>query len=473
MLAHEYSELLEGALSEGEWLELRYHDRKSRSILVEDGRLEAARSTHHAGVGVRALVDGAWGFASTSVLTAASLTRTVAAARAAAKAAAARKLERQPAPPGVRFENQRFFSPTRGPLGDRSLDDKIDLVVRIEGLIKSGGAHITSSSARYTELLDEKLIVTSDGARVHILDSKPELRVGAVAAMEGELQSCVEAAGHTGGFGDLFARRSAEEMVEKAVRTATDLLRAGYVDGGRKRVILAPDVVGLLVHEAIGHTVEADFVLAGSAAANKIGRRVASELVTLCDSGKSEHLPGAGGVVLVDDEGVPARKVVIIENGVLRSYLHNRESAQRFGVEPTGNARAFEFDNEPLIRMRNTYVEPGTTPLAQMIGDTDDGYLLMGAKNGQADANAEFMFVVGEVYPIRNGRLGPLHRGTTITGDAFEVLGSVDAVGDQFSWELGSGFCGKGQPAKVDAGGPHVRCTVTLAGKDASHGDPA
>jgi TldD protein len=253
-------------------------------------------------------------------------------------------------------------------------------------------------------------------------------------------------------------------MVEKAVRTATDLLRAGYVDGGKKRVILAPDVVGLLVHEAIGHTVEADFVLAGSAAAGKIGKRVASDLVTLCDSGHSEHIAGAGGVVLVDDEGVPSQKVTIIENGILRSYLHNRETAERFGVAPTGNARAFEFDNEPLVRMRNTYVEPGTTPLEKMIADTEDGYLLAGAKNGQADANAEFMFVVGEVYPVKNGKLGPLHRGTTITGDAFEVLSSVDAVGDQFAWELGSGFCGKGQPAKVDAGGPHVRCTVTLAG---------
>lgn len=468
MLAHRYSDLLEGALTQGEWLELRYHDRRSRSILVEDGRLEAARSTHHAGIGVRALVDGAWGFASTSILTRTSLARTIAAARSAAQAAAARKHERQQAPPGVRFENRSFTSPVRAPLTDKSLEGKIDLVVRTESLIKKYGAHITSSSARYTELLDEKLIVTSDGARVHILDSKPELRVGAVASQAGELQSCVEAAGHTGGFGDLFARRSAEEMVDKAVRTATDLLRAGYIDGGNKRVILAPDVVGLLVHEAIGHTVEADFVLAGSAAANKLGHKVASDLVTLCDSGESEHLPGAGGVVLVDDEGVPARKVVIIDHGVLTSYLHNRESAARFGVAPTGNARAFEFDNEPLIRMRNTYLEPGHTPVAQMIEDTNDGYLLMGAKNGQADANAEFMFVVGEIYPIKNGKLGPLHRGTTITGDAFAVLGSVDAVGDQFSWELGSGFCGKGQPAKVDAGGPHVRCMVTLAGKDAT-----
>lgn len=459
-------ELLEGALAHGDWLELRFHDRKSRSVLVEDGRLEGARSMRHAGVGVRTLVNGAWGFASTSVLTPEALAGAVAAARAAALAASKRRATKQPRLPSMSWRNQTYRSPTRAPLDDKSLQEKIELALTTEAKVKRGGKSITSSSVRYSELIDEKLIVTSDGARVRIADTKPELRVTAVAAMEGELQTCTVAEGKTGGFGDLFARKSADEMVEKAVKVATDLLRAGYVEGGKKRVILAPDVVGLLVHEAIGHTVEADFVLSGSAAAGKIGERVASELVTLCDSGASEYEAGAGGVVLVDDEGVPAQRVEIIKDGVLRSYLHNRESAARFGVEPTGNARAFEFDNEPLIRMRNTYIEPGSTPLSRMVADTADGLLLVGAKNGQADANAEFMFVVGEVYPIKHGILGPLHRGTTITGNAFDVLKSVDMVGDQFAWELGSGYCGKGQPAKVDAGGPHVRCTVTLAGKE-------
>jgi TldD protein len=459
-------DLLESALAQRQnaWLELRLHDRRSRSILVEDGVLEGARATRHCGVGVRAFVDGAWGFASTSVLTPPAILRAVDAAVLAAKAASKGRATKAPAPSSVTFQNGTFKSPARQPLSTMSLDDKIALVTKTDASARHAGARITSSSCKYTELVDEKFIVTSDGARVHILDEKPELRVQAVAALEGELQSAVEAAGHTGGFGDLFARRSAEEMALKAAQTATDLLRAGYVDGGKKRVILAPDVVGLLVHEAIGHTVEADFVLAGSAAAGKLGKQVASDLVTLCDSGHSEYIEGAGGVVLVDDEGVPSQKVTIIENGILKSYLHNRETAQQFGVAPTGNARAFEFDNEPLVRMRNTYITPGATPLPDMIGTTDDGWLLVGAKNGQADANAEFMFVVGEAYPIKDGKLGPLHRGTTITGDAFEVLSSVDAVGDVFSWELGSGFCGKGQPAKVDAGGPHLRCLATLAG---------
>ncbi len=460
-------DLLESALSasHGPWLELRLHDRRTRSITVEDGRTESARAVRHCGVGVRAFVDGAWGFASTSVLSLPAIERAIAAATAAAKAAAKRKKGKKTAQPAaVPWQNGSYVSPGLEPLHSRSLGDKIELVMQTANAARDAHSRITSASATYSELVDEKFIVTSDGARIHILDDKPELRVSAVAGLDGELQTCTEAAGKTGGFGDLFMRRTAVQMAEKAAQTATDLLKAPYVDGGRRQVILAPDVVGLLVHEAIGHTVEADFVLAGSAAAGKIGKKVASTLVTLCDSGHSEYESGAGGLVLVDDEGVPARKVTIIERGVLRSYLHNRETAQHFGVEPTGNARAFEYDNEPLIRMRNTYIEPGITPLPAMIEGVQDGWLLAGAKNGQADANAEFMFVVGEAFPIKNGKLGPLHRGTTITGDAFDVLRSVDAVGDAFSWDLGSGYCGKGQPAKVDAGGPHIRCTATLAG---------
>lgn len=467
-------DLLESALSraQGPWLELRLHDRRTRSISVENGKTEAARTVRHCGVGVRAFVDGAWGFASTSVLSLEAIDKAIAqataAARAASKARARAGQKPADAPADVGWRSGYFPSPAVEPLSARTLEEKIALALATEAEVRKAASVITSAQCGYSELIDEKFIVTSDGARVHLRDDKPELRVNAVASRDGELQSCTEASGKTGGFTELFIHKSATEMAQKAAQTAMDLLSAPFVDGGKKQVILSPDVVGLLVHEAIGHTVEADFVLAGSAAAGKLGQQVASTLVTLCDSGDSEYEGGAGGIVLVDDEGVPCRKVTIIEQGILKSYLHNRETAKHFGVEPTGNARAFEFDNEPLIRMRNTYIEPGTSSLSSMIDGVEDGWLLKGAKNGQADANAEFMFVVGEAWPIKGGKLGRLHRGTTITGDAFDVLRSVDAVGDAFSWDLGSGYCGKGQPAKVDAGGPHLRCTATLASGAAS-----
>ena len=271
--------------------------------------------------------------------------------------------------------------------------------------------------------------------------------------------------GVTGGGDCVFRDHSAQEMAERASQFAVDLAAAQYAPPGKFKVILAPSIVGLLVHEAIGHTVEADFVQAGSVAAGKVGQRVGSEIVTLCDSGVSEFYRGAGGTIPVDDEGVIAGRTVIIDKGILKSYLHNRESAAHYGVTPTGNARAWEYADEPLIRMRNTYIEPGDKSLEELISEMEDGFLLDGPLNGQADATGEFMFAVARAHRIRKGKLAEMMRGATISGVAFDVLRSVDGVSKEFKWDMGSGYCGKGQAMKVDAGGPYVRCDVLIGGR--------
>jgi TldD protein len=224
-------------------------------------------------------------------------------------------------------------------------------------------------------------------------------------------------------------------------------------------------MVGLLCHEAIGHTVEADFVLAGSVAADQLHKQVASELVTLADSGTSEFVEGAGGTLPVDDEGVITRRVDIIKDGKLVNYLHNRETAAHFDTEPGGNARAWEFSDEPLVRMRNTFIQPGQDEVEKMISEIKDGFYIDGPEGGQADATGEFMFGACKVRKIRDGKLAESMQRLTVAGQAFEVLKTVDAVSKDFRWELGSGHCGKGQPAKVDAGGPFVRCEVMVGGK--------
>jgi len=293
------------------------------------------------------------------------------------------------------------------------------------------------------------------------------LFVPLVAERDGTLSSGYESIGVTGGWDCLF-RDPAQSLIDKAARTAVDLLDATIPQGGKCTVILAPSIVGLMVHEAVGHTVEADFVMSGSVAKGKIGQRVASDLVTLCDSGKSELVSGAGGSIPVDDEGIFAKEAIIIKDGLLNSYLHNRESAAHFGVEPTGNARAWEYADQPLIRMRNTYIRPGQQSIDDIIASTEDGFLLDGPRNGQADATGEFMFGVQRAYRIKNGKIGELHRGVTLSGKAFDVLQTVDAVSNEFVWDLGSGHCGKGQPAKVDAGGPYIRCEAMLGGQQSA-----
>lgn len=449
----------------GGFVELRYHKKRTRALAVERGRVDTAQVTEHSGVGVRVLEDGTWGFASTDRIEAASIARAIDQARAAARSSARARTEKSPALPRVELARGRFESPGIGELSDKPLEATLDLVLRMEALARGASSSIQSAGCSYTEVYEEKGIVTSDGAKAWTLLVRPEFRIMAVAQKDGEIQRGAESVGATGGWDCLFRIASPEQLADKAAQRAVDLLRAGYPEGGRVKVLLSPSLVGLLTHEAVGHTVEADFVQSGSVAAGKLGTRVASEHVTLCDSGRSEFHPGAGGSLTVDDEGVLTQNTVIIQDGVLVSYLHDRESAARFKVAPTGNARAWEYDNEPLIRMRNTYIAPGDATLEDMITSMEDGYLLDGAANGQADANGEFMFGTRAAYRVIDGKKGPLLRGVNISGQAFEVLRSVDRVGRDFCWDLGAGHCGKGQPAKVDAGGPWMACEVVLGGR--------
>jgi len=188
-------------------------------------------------------------------------------------------------------------------------------------------------------------------------------------------------------------------------------LKAESPNGGKARVILAPAMVGLLSHEAIGHTVEADFVLAGSVAAQKMNQMVASELVTLADSGTSEFVEGAGGTLPVDDEGVRTSRVDVIKNGKLVNYLHNRETAAHFGVEPAGNARAWEFSDEPLIRMRNTFIQPGNDSVDAMIAGIKEGIILTALKAAKPTRQANLCLARAKCVAFVTENLPSLYKG--------------------------------------------------------------
>ena len=460
--------LLDDALrgAQADHVLLRWHHKTTRSVAVEKGRVDNAASNTYSGIGVRVLAHGSYGFASTDRPDRDAIRRAIDAATLAAKASARQRREKVSAPPLTQLAQGVFEADGARELRERPMEALLRLCLDAEAKTRAQSGIIQSATCGYSEIHEEKAIVSSDGARVITRVARPELRVFAIAAKNGEIQRGVETSGVTGGWQCLFTRGTAESMGERAAQKAIELLDAERPNGGRSVVILSPALVGMLVHEAVGHTVEADFVLAGSVARGRIGTRVASDLVTLEDSGRSEFLPGAGGQVDVDDEGVPTQRTTIIENGILKSYLHDRETAAHFGVAPTGNARAWEYDNEPLIRMRNTYIRPGQGTLEELIASTPDGWLLDGASNGQADANGEFMFGTHEARRIQNGKLGARMKGVNISGTAFEVLQSVDAVTSDFRWDLGSGHCGKGQPAKVDAGGPWLRCKVVLGGKE-------
>ena len=234
--------------------------------------------------------------------------------------------------------------------------------------------------------------------------------------------------------------------------------------GGEQIVVLSPDLSGMLAHEAMGHPCEADAVLSGAVTADLRDRPVASELITMVDL--AHHWDGQELMcpVYVDDEGTPATDVTMIERGVLRQFMHSRETAARLGLAPSGNARAYGPDDEPLVRMRNTAILPGTQTLEALIAGVEDGYLLLDTSNGQADATTEFMFGVNLGYEIRNGKLGHAIRDTTLSGSALKVLSSVDGVGSDMKWSC-NGYCGKKQPMVVSVGGPSLRARAHLGGE--------
>ena len=255
------------------------------------------------------------------------------------------------------------------------------------------------------------------------------------------------------------------EKLDEQVELLMKKREGVFTNAGLKDVVLAPALAGILAHEAVGHTVEADLVLGGSVAAHNLGKRVATDLITMVDyahtlpDGSRAPLP-----VYVDDEGTPASDEVLIKDGILVGYMNSRETAQHFGMEPHGNARGYAYSDEPLIRMRNTAILPGKDKLEDMIAAIDDGYYFTQTNNGQADTTGEFMFGIMMGYEIKNGKLGRAIRDTTISGVAFQMLQTVDMLSDDMVWSC-SGTCGKKQPMPVGMGGPAVKCKVNVAGK--------
>jgi TldD protein len=458
---------LQSIISKGndaKYAETRYQSRVTNEVIFSNGELETISTVENSGCGIRVLVDGCWGFSSTDDLSRTSLRESLSEAISAAKLLAETQKNKVEGLAEAKVVKGIFKTKVKGDLSTIDIEQKMKTVREAEIQARKYSATIKSAYCMYHEILDHKIIVNSDGVEVEIYDSKPEFNVMTVASQGSESVTTSEGICVTGGWKDLFLKKDPFEYATLASEKAINLLKAKHVTGEKTSIILDPGMVGLISHEAIGHMVEADFVLSGSVVKGRIGQRIASELVTLVDSGQSNITGNAAGTMAVDDEGVLAGKTLIIENGVLKSFLHNRESALVFNTMPTGNARAFEYSDEPLIRMRNTFIEPKSDKFDDIIKETRHGYLVKGPRNGQADANGEFMFGSQEVYLVEKGEVKQLMKGASISGSAFDVLQSIDMVGNDLEFDVGIGYCGKFQPAKVDGGGPHIRCTAIIGG---------
>lgn len=442
--------------------ELRAQENKQRRVTLVQGNLTANARLETAGVSARVYKNGVYGFSSMAECTGA-------AAEAVLKAATENALFMDK---HIWKGKNNFPSIAAGstPLNKVICDTEqkryIEFVKEVDAYISEKYPNLASRSVVLSADSMEKIICTSDGYDGHVTLPRTYIYVFLNSeSTSGVPLELFEPVGGYGNFDDIFKAPSQvyadiDALYEKLMQKREGV----YAEAGYKTVVLGGILSGMLAHEAVGHTVEADLVLGGSVAGPALHKQVASEFVTMVDFAHTALGEEAPLPVYLDDEGTPAEDTVLIQDGILQGYMNNRESAEHFGVKPQGNARAYGFSDEPLIRMRNTAVLPGKDKLEDIIASVEDGYYLTNTNNGQADTTGEFMFGVSMGYEIKNGKLGRAILDTTISGVAFDMLKTVDMVSDDMVWSS-SGFCGKKQPMPVGMGGPALRCKVMIGGR--------
>jgi TldD protein len=253
-------------------------------------------------------------------------------------------------------------------------------------------------------------------------------------------------------------------QAEEALRQALVNLEASPCPAGEMDVVLGAGWNGVLLHEAVGHGLEGDFNRKGSSAfAGRIGEQVAARGVTVYDDGS---LPGRRGSLTVDDEGTPTGRTVLIEDGILVGYMHDRMSARLMGLAATGNGRRQSYAHIPMPRMTNTAMEGGSTPRDEMIASTRRGLYCANFGGGQVDiTNGKFVFQCTEAYLIEDGRITRPVKGATLIGDGPTALTRVTMIGDDFDFDPGVGVCGKsGQSVPVGVGQPSLKITGLTVG---------
>lgn len=451
--------LLDVALDRGgDYADLFFEYRCSAGLSFEEGITRNAAKGVSMGVGVRVCQGEATGYAHTEDLSFESMKR---AAETASRIAQAKS----GLSPSTLVEK---VLPRRYDLNQLTIDvpglDKRALLERASRAALAADPRVSKFEASFAEEIREILVVTSDG--ITAFDQQPMMRFGCRAVLEsGERRE----SGRSGGGGRMtlgyFEDLSPEWHAREAVRQATVLLEAQAAPAGQMEVVLSPGDSGILLHEAVGHGLEADFNRKGTSNySGRVGQLVATELCTVVDD--ASLLQGRGSIN-IDDEGHVPDKQVLIENGMLRGYMQDRLSSQHYGVRPSGNGRRESFASVPLPRMTNTILLAGPHDPDEIIRSVKKGVYARSFGGGQVDiANGDFVFSLTESYLIEDGKLSAPLKGVNLIGNGPETLGGVTMLGNDLTVSDGIWTCGKaGQSVPVGVGCPTVKLSrVTVGG---------
>ena len=441
---------------------LRGHENRSRRVVLLKGNLVQNGRSEASGISARVNNRGTYGFASIAEFSPEAVEKVIKAATENALALGRHSGVDIPLPASL----GTGIIPLNAEIRDTDQKTIIEMCKTVDQYIEKKYPDLTSRTVVYYEDSQDRIVYTSDAYNGHLVTPRCYLYV--MLSAETKDGTPVELFKAFGGFGSFYDHFTDPAKLYPGIdglyAKLMDKKEGVYAEAGYKTVVLGGMMGGMLAHEAVGHTVEADLVRGGSVAGPNLNKRVASELVTLVDFAHSFQGKPAPLPVFLDDEGTKAEDDVLIKDGILVGYMNDRESAAEYGMQPLGNARGWSFSDEPIIRMRNTCILPGKNTVEELIASVDDGYYLIDSGNGQADLTGEFMFGVTCGYEIKNGKIGKALLDTTVTGVAFEMLKTVDMVSNEVEWSS-SGFCGKKQPMAVGMGGPHMRCKIMIGGR--------
>jgi TldD protein len=457
---HDARHRIEDAIktSGARYCEVRLEETVGTRVVYRGERLDTAQELLDRGGFVRCLAEqGGWGTATFNDLD--QLPRKVREALACARAIPAERIELAVVPPAQSVTRPALAQDFR----QVSLQEKVGLLRELNDVMLATHAAIRSTRAIYQDRVQTVYYGNSQGA--WIVEERPLIDLYAIAeAVRGDdVQMASES--RTLANRGFESVRGQTEMARVAAARAAEQLDAAPVKGGVYTVVINPSLAGVFVHEAFGHLSESDFVYENEEAqkAMRMGRRFGRSLLNIADSGIEVPDGDLPGTHRFDDEGVAMKRTQLVKDGVLCGRLHSRETAAKLGEEPTGNARAQDYNHPPIVRMRNTFIEPGETKFEDMISDVKLGVYALKSRGGQT-CLGNFSFSSAYAYMIRDGKLAEPVRDVILAGNLFETLENVTAVGDDFRWD-NSGRCGKeGQSMPVGMGSPHVRIENVVVG---------
>jgi TldD protein len=431
-----------------------FESRLTHALGRQGGRLERAGGGHEAGVGLRRVENGLTAYGTTNDLTREGILRLAREVRGADPGDTVERRRGQPQASRVEVR----VDPSQVPLVEKAA-----LIEGVERTARAVDSRLSEIQVSGSDSHRHLIIVRADGETFVDVRIQVVLSLRCIATDGGQLQSGYGVLGGATGF-ELFDPEKVHQWTIEVAQRALRQLEAQPAPSGLMPVVLSSQAGGTMVHEAIGHGLEADLVQKGlSVYHGKVGQQVAAPWVTVLDDAT---IAGRRGFLHIDDEGSPGQRTVLVEKGTLEGFMHDRLTARRDGVASTGNGRRESYQHRPIVRMTNTLIAPGDHDPEAILEATPRGLFVTRMGGGQVDTTTgNFVFKVDEAFRIEGGRVGAPVRGATLIGNGPRILAQIDMVGSDLGFDLGT--CGKdGQGVPVADAQPTLRIPeITIGGE--------